>query len=265
MLVVVFRNETDAFKGLDGLKVLHEEGTLTLYSSAIAVKDHLDIVSMKNMEGQGASKTFAGMAFGSLLGLFGGPAGLAVGAFAGSMTGLLLDMTNAGVNAEFIDDVSDAMKPNSVTLLAEIDEEKTMPLDTKMEACHGLLFRRLQKETENEQLVHEIALNIEEMENLKSELNDGDSKTKLNIKENILKTKQKLKILQKRAHTKLEDAKLEYNGKESMLKGQLKAANDQKKEKIKIKQEKLKEKYETHFAKLNEASQTVKSALSSHK
>jgi len=190
---------------------------------------------MKNMEGQGASKTFAGMAFGSLIGLLGGPAGLAVGAFAGSMTGLLLDMTNASVNAEFIDDVSDAMKPNSVTLLAEMDEDKTMPLDTKMEACNGLLFRRLQKETENDQLVHEISLNIEEMEHLKSELNDEDAQTKVKIKENLLKTKQKLKILQKRTHTKLEDAKIEYNGKASTLKDQLKVANDQKKEKIKKK------------------------------
>jgi len=265
MVVVVFRNETDAFKGLDGLKELHAEGTITLFSSAIAVKDHLDIVSMKNMEGQGASKTFAGMAFGSLIGLLGGPAGLAVGAFAGSMTGLLLDMTNAGVNAEFIDDISDAMKPNSVTLLAEIDEEKTIPLDTKMEAYHGLVFRRLLKETENDQLVREISLNIEEMEHLKTELNDEDAQTEAKIKENLLKTKQKLKILQKRTHTKLEDAKIEYNGKESTLKDQLKAANDHKKEKIKNKQERLKEEYETRFAKLNEASQTVKAALSSHR
>ena len=28
MIIVVFRNETDAFKGLDGLKELHAEGQL---------------------------------------------------------------------------------------------------------------------------------------------------------------------------------------------------------------------------------------------
>ncbi len=266
MVVVVFKNETDAFKGLDGLKELHEEGTITLFSSAIAVKDHLDIVSMKNMEGQGASKTFAGMALGSLIGLLGGPAGLAAGAFAGSMTGLLFDMNNAGVNGEFIDDVSDAMKPNSVTLLAEIDEEKIIPLDTKMEACHGLIFRRLLKETENDQLIREISLNVDEMEHLKTELNDDeDTQTHTKIKDNILKIKQKLKILEKRTHTKLEDAKIEYNGKESILRDQFKAANDHKKEKIEKKQERLEEEYKTHFEKLNEAYQSVKSALSSHK
>ncbi len=262
MVVVVFGSEADALKGLSGLKELHAEGTITLYSSAIAVKDNLDILSMKNMEGQGAGKTFAGMALGSLIGLFGGPAGFAVGAFAGSMTGLLLDMNNAGVNAEFIDDVSDAMKPNSATLLAEIDEEKIVPLDTEMEACHGLVFRRLLKESENDQLAREISLNIEEMKHLKLELNDTDSNSKKKVDASLAMTKKKLKILEKRSYTKLTDAKTEYEGKVSTLKDQLKDATDHKKEKIIKKQERVKEEYETRFAKLKEAAQTVKAALS---
>ena len=106
LIVVVFGNEKDAVKGLDALKELHDEKTITLYSSSIAVKDGLGIVTMKDMEGRGGSGTVKGMAIGSLIGLIGGPAGFGIGAFAGSMAGLLFDMSNAGVDADFIDDIS---------------------------------------------------------------------------------------------------------------------------------------------------------------
>ena len=261
MVVVVFGNQTEASKGLIGLKELHAEGTITLYFSAIAVKDNLGIVSMKNMEGRGAVGTFDGMAIGSLIGLLGGPAGFAIGAFAGSMTGLLYDMTKAGVNSEFIDDVSDAMKPGSVTLIAEIDEELFVPLDTKMEESHGLVFRRLRKEVENEELVREISLHKEEMEHLNSELNAADEETRSKIEKSLLRTKKKLKILQKRAHTKPADAKNEYVGKVSTLDDQIKDAKESKKAKITKKREALTHDYETDTEKLKEAAETVKKTL----
>lgn len=262
MIVVVFRNETDASKGLNRLKDLHAEGVITLYSSAIAVKDHLDIVSMKEMEGRGAARSFEGMAIGSLIGLLGGPAGFAVGAFAGSMTGLLFDMIKASVSEEFIDDVSDAMKPGSVTLLAEIDEEEIVPVDTKMEVYHGLVFRRLRKELENDQLVREISLYKEEIEHLKLELIDADDEIKAKINASLATTKRKLKILQKRTKRKLVDAKTEYESKVTTLKHQEKDAKESQKAKIMKKRDSLTKDYEIHTVELKKVAQVAKEALS---
>jgi len=261
MIVVVFGNQTEAVKGLNELKDLHAEGKITLYSSAIAIKDNLGIVSMKDMKGRGAVGTFDGMAIGSLIGLLGGPAGFAVGLFAGTMTGLLFDMNKAGVNSEFIDDVSNAMKPNSVTLLAEVDEELSGPLDTKMEALNGLVFRRLRKESENEELVRETSLYKEEMAHLKSKLNDADEVTRSQIEKTLAGTKKKLGILQKRINENLEDAKNEYLKKVNTVDDQIKNAEESRKAKLTKKKKTLANHYEAYTEKLKEAAETAKEAL----
>ena len=261
LIVAVFENEKDALEGLNGLKELHDKGTITLYSSVIAVKDGLGIVTMKDMKGRGGSGTVKGMAIGSLVGLIGGPAGFGIGAFAGSMAGLLFDMNNAGVDADFIDDISDAMKPGSITLLAEIDEEDHSSVDMKMQEYHGLLFRRLRKEAENDQLVREIALNEAALKELEASLSDADDMQKPKMNDNIKQRKKKLKILYKRSVTKLTDATVEYHEKEAALNGQFKDESDHKKAKIIKKLAALKEDYQTRFSKLKAAAQSVEKII----
>ena len=251
MIAVVFGSEAEALKGLDDLKELNAQGVITLYFSAIAVKDNLDIVTMKELKGQGPTHTVKGMGIGSLIGLLGGPAGFGLGLFAGSMAGLLLDMGNAGVNQGFIDDVSEAMKRNSVTLLAEIDEEQEEPIDDVMKAHHGLIFRRLRKETAIDQLAREISLTIEALNQHRA------AKIDTEIKE----ATKKLKMLQKHAQAKLTDAKREYHQKEAALNDQLHHAKESKKAKITEKKEALKDEYEAHYTKLKEASEAAEAVL----
>jgi len=261
MIAVIFGTKADALKGLNALKELHTEGSITLYSSVIAIKDNLDIVTMQEMKGSGAVHTIKGMGIGSLLGLLGGPAGFGIGLFAGTMAGLLYDMSNAGVGKEFIDDVSDAMKRNSVTLLAEVDEEQENSINNAMKAYHGLIFSRLRKETIIDQLTREISLNIEELGQLNSELNNSNHETKKKINTSVKETKKKLKILQKHSNKKLTDAKIEYKQKVDTLNDQLKDAKESKKTKIEQKKEKLKEEYEARYTKLKDMAEAAGKAL----
>jgi uncharacterized membrane protein len=58
------------------------------------------------------------------------------------LAGGTTDINNAGIGYDFIDDVSKVLLPNRVAVIAEIDEEWTTPVDTRMEAIGGTVFRR---------------------------------------------------------------------------------------------------------------------------
>src|SRR5215467_9269741 len=72
----------------------------------------------------------------------GRPAGVAVGAAAGMMGGATADLDNARIGGDFIDDVNAELLPNRVALVAEIEEDWATPVDTRMEAIGGTVFRR---------------------------------------------------------------------------------------------------------------------------
>ena len=50
-------------------------------------------------------------------------------------------MRRAGVNAEFLDDVSAKLTPGKWAVVSEISEEWVTPVDTRMEALGGIVFR----------------------------------------------------------------------------------------------------------------------------
>ncbi len=90
MLVAVFETESAAFEGLSALKDLHRDGDVTLYASAVIVKDKTGKINLKQAAEDGPVGTALGLLSGSLIGILGGPAGLAIGAAAGGLAGLFL-------------------------------------------------------------------------------------------------------------------------------------------------------------------------------
>jgi hypothetical protein len=86
---------------------------------------------------------------GSRSGISGGPVGLAVGASVGLVAGSTVDLSNARVGGDFVDDVSKQLRPNRFAVVAEIQEDWTTPVDTRMEALGGIVFRRALSEVED--------------------------------------------------------------------------------------------------------------------
>jgi len=89
MLVAVFDTEPAAYEGLNALKELHEDGDITLYATAILVKDSTGAVSVKQSADQGPLGTAVGMLSGSVTGLLAGEAGAAAGLALGGLAGPL--------------------------------------------------------------------------------------------------------------------------------------------------------------------------------
>jgi uncharacterized membrane protein len=153
MLVVVFDNESKAYEGKKALLQLDKEGSIGVYGYAVLAKNADGSASVKQGEDVGPIGSLIGTSLGSLIGVLAGPVGLAVGASAGLAAGGAFDVNNAGIGFDFIDDVSKVLLPNRVAVIAEVDEDWTTPVDTRMEAIGGTVFRRALSEIKEK--IHE--------------------------------------------------------------------------------------------------------------
>ena len=191
MLVVVFDNETKAYEGKKALLQLDGEGSISVYAYAVLAKHADGTATVKQGDDSGPIGTLLGTSFGSLIGLLGGPVGLAIGATAGLAVGGAADLNNARIGEDFIDDVSKMLVPNRVAVVAEIEEDWTTPVDTRMEAIGGSVFRRALSDVK--QTIHEenVAAMKADLAQLKAEhaQSRADRKGKLMAKINELDSK----------------------------------------------------------------------------
>lgn len=219
MIVTIFNDEKSAYEGLKALKQLHAEGSLTLYAAAVMVKDGQGQVSVKQADDEGPVGTLLGLMTGTMLGLLGGPVGLAVGASAGTLTGSLYDLARVGVSEDFLAEVSQNLTPGKMAVVADVNEEWVTPVDTRMEALGGVVFRRARGEFVDAQIEREIAADQAELANLKAEYNKavGDAKFKL--------------------RTKLEAAQKKFEARRALLNERIDAIDRESEAKIKALQE----------------------------
>lgn len=190
MLVVVFDHETKGYEGKSALRELEKEGSIALYASAVILKHADGSVSVKD-EAAPLLGTLVGTPAGALIGLLGGPAGVAAGATAGLLIGGLVDIDNARVGEDYVEDVSRALEPNKVALIAEIDEEWTTPVDTRMQALGGVVFRRALWEVREQIDDEDIAAMKADLAQLKAEIQktSAEQKKKLQAKVDALQAK----------------------------------------------------------------------------
>jgi uncharacterized membrane protein len=215
MLVVVFDNETKAYEGKKALTQLDNEGSISVYGYAVVAKNADGTASIKQGDDVGPLGTLAGTALGSLIGALFGPVGLAVGATAGVTGGASFDLLNAGVGEDFIDDVSKALTRGSVAVVAEIEEDWTTPVDTRMEAIGGTVYRRALSDVTHQVHQENVAAMKADMAQLKAEHAQAraDRKAKLETKINQLdskiqdqlqKAKEERQVAERKAQAKVE-------------------------------------------------------------
>ena len=191
MLVVVFDNENKAYEGKKALQQLDNEGSVSVYGYAVLAKNADGSATIKQGDDVGPIGTLLGTSLGSLIGVLGGPAGMAVGAAAGMAAGSSIDLDNVRVGSDFIDDVQKVLSPRKVALIAEIDEDWTAPVDTRMEAIGGTVFRRALSEATQTANQEDIAAMKADLAQMKAEhaQAQADRKAKLQDKINQLDSK----------------------------------------------------------------------------
>jgi uncharacterized membrane protein len=191
MLVVVFDTESKAYEGKRALLTLENEGSIVNYAYAVVGKNADGTTTVKQSDDSGPLGTLVGTSLGSVIGLLGGPAGVAIGAAVGLLAGSTADLSNARVGDDFIDDVAKKLTPNKFAVVAEIQEDWTTPVDIRMEAIGGTVFRRALSDVKDIVNDEDIAAMKADLAQMKAEhaKSHADRKGKLQEKINQLDSK----------------------------------------------------------------------------
>lgn len=261
LVIAVFDTEAAALEGLKALRYLHREGGISLYASALIVSGKQGKRSIKKAVDKGPVGTALGLLTGSLIGILGGPAGVMMGAYLGGLSGSIVDLNKAGIDATFCDDAANMLTPGKAAIVAEVEESWTTLLDSRLQECGGTVFRRFRVDVVDDRLNREVAAVKANLKALEEELKQASADNKAAIRKDINAGKKQLKATQDQAKAKLGQAKAEMEARIKVLQDQAKGASDRAKARIEKRIAEVKANFAVRSKKLNQAWKLTKEAL----
>ena len=250
MIVIVFDSDPAAYAGARALKELHWEGSITLYSGSVIVKDLGGKVELKQVINFGHVGSVLGNATGALVGALADDPG---GTTTKSIEWQAGHLQNAGVSDEFLRDVARAVRPGKSAIVAEIEEDWITPLDSLMEMLGGIVFRRVRAEVLDTQLEREVMVLHAETLHLRDELAQviGAAKAKLLRKEE--EARSRLERARDKAQRRIDAMMLEADAKVRSLQAQAAGAADYAKANIERRIAEIQADYQTRSRRLGRA------------
>jgi uncharacterized membrane protein len=218
MLVVVFDTEIKAYEGKKALLQLDNEGSIAVYAYAVVAKNANGTATVKQGDDAGPLGTLVGTSLGSLIGLLGGPAGLAIGATVGLLAGGTADLNNARISDDFIDDVNKDLLPNRFAVVAEIEEDWTTPVDIRMEAIGGIVFRRALSDVKDTIHDENVAAMKADIAQMKAEHAKARADRKGKLQEKINQLDSKIQVRLEKAKVQRKAAEVRAQAKAEVLK-----------------------------------------------
>jgi len=227
IIAVVFDNEKKAYEGTAALRQVEQDGDIVIYGGAVVTKHADGTATVKQFDDFGGIGGLAGTALGSLIGLLGGPVGLVAGAATGFAVGAIADIgyyDDARVGEDYVADLFKSLTPNKVAVVAEVDEEWTTPLDTRMEALGGTVYRRAMWEVRDIADEKEIAAMKADLAQLKAEQAKVNAERKAKVQQKIEQLQAKIDAQQKKAQARKAAFEARQQSKSEVLKSNAKAA-----------------------------------------
>jgi uncharacterized membrane protein len=227
ILAVVFDNEKKAYEGKTALRQAEQAGEIVIYGGAVVTKHADGTATVNDFDELGGTGAIAGTAVGSLIGLLGGPVGVVAGAVAGFAGGAIADVDyfdNARVGEDFVNDLFKSFTPNKVAVVAEVDEDWTTPVDTRMEAIGGTVYRRSMWEVREIADQKDIAAMKADLAQLKAEQQKVNAERKAKLQKKIAELQAKIDAQQNKAQQRKTAFEARQKSKSEVLKNNAKAA-----------------------------------------
>ncbi len=261
MLIATFDEEKKAYEGSRILRDLDAEGSLTLYAAAVIGKDASGTWTVKQEADRGPIGTGVGLFTGTLLGLLGGPVGVAIGASVGTVGGMLYDLAEAGVSGDFLAEAGEQLRAGTYAVVAEVWEEWTMPVDSRLEAAGGVVVRRVREEFVDVQLQRDAAALKAELAELRAERARIAKEDKAKLDAKVEAVKAKVRATQDRVKAALAAAKAENDAKIGALRTKMGKAHGEAKAKMETRIAERRAEHERRSKLLHEAWELTKQAL----
>src|SRR5262249_23296389 len=134
--------------------------------------------------------------------------------------GGLADYTRHRIASDFVEDVKAALRPGSSAMVAEIDEEATHNVDTRMEALGGFVFRRALGDVADDEYDHELAALRADIAQTKAEHASSRAERKNRLQTRLDSLNEKLHPLLDRAKARRDEIQRHAAAKVDLLKAQ---------------------------------------------
>lgn len=261
-IIAVFPDEAGAYAGLQKLKGLHTNGSLSLFRWAVVQKDSAGKLAVKDVGEGNAGNTIFGALLGGLVGVLGGPAGVAMGMSVGALAGAFGDLYEIEVAEDIVDQASRALRNGGSAVVAEVFETWVTPLDVEMEAAGGVVIRETRLHVETEKATREAEAARRELEQLRAEWAKASAERKAKLQASIDKAEAKLDASLKKIEKRLDQVDEDAERRISTLQAQVADAREETRGEITREIAQTRADLDARGARVKEAAALARKALS---
>ena len=218
LLAVIFDEESKVYEARKALRELDSDDLITVFDEAVVARNLDGSATVRPGDALRPVRTLAGTVLGAPIGLLGGPAGAGLGAAAGFVVGDAMDVSNAKICDDFVEEVREKLTPEKFALVAEIRELSTTEVDTRMEALGGTVYRRALKEVRRTFHDDNLAAMKADRAQLKAERAQAHADRKAKLQEKINEIDSKIQARLERAKQRRQLAEAQEKAKVEFLK-----------------------------------------------
>lgn len=220
-VVVIFPSEAKAYEGVHALQELHAEASVTVFGTVVVQREANGTLSIKQRSDEGPVGFGVGALVGGLIGMFGGPAGAALGMAGGGLIGTWRDYLHAEVSDDFLEELARELEPGRLAVVAEVSEEWTAPIDTRMEQLGGRVVREWREDFVDDLIGKRVDRRRTELERRKAEHASAKAeRMDARLRRTITDAEAKLQAAAEQARQRLENTKVEMDAKLKALEAQ---------------------------------------------
>jgi uncharacterized membrane protein len=192
MLVALFGDEAKAREAAQALQAMGDDSEIALHTVQMFTRNQDGVVASADVYTALPEGTMGGTAVGSLLGLLGGPVGLAIGAGTGLLIGATADYAKRRVTTDFAQQVADELTPGRAAIVAEVDEEETEAVNERMQTLGGVVLRRDLSDLADQEYEHEMASIKNDLARVKARLSGRTTRLHAKADSAVQKVERKL-------------------------------------------------------------------------